>query len=217
MRNILITNCLCIVTVCGCTTKVPQVADENKISPILPTGDEKDLKKIAAKLYIDWADEGDISDKDVKDFLFIASPKGRDWRAPVGPDGYLLRIILLDRDEKPIRKDGRIQAFLVRNHGDKNAEAVCAWDIPQEAMDDYYDDSDWPGYVLPLDWGKGQETPEGCYLLVIRWTGPDGKARLTRNTIFEEAVAVETNTYRKPVVSGGDAAGGGKPAGAGPK
>jgi len=182
------------------------------------SADEKEFKKNSANWYIDWADEGDISDKDVKDFLFIASPKGRDWRAPAGPDGYLLRVILLGRDEKPVRKDGKIQAFLVRNHGEKNAQAVCAWEISPEMAADYYDESTWPGYVLPLDWGKGPEKPEGCYLLVIRWTSADGKARLTRNTIFEEAVAIDTNTYRRSVTGGGDtAAGGGKSAGTGPK
>ena len=214
MRNLFILICLCLLIACGCSTAVPKVTAKDTISPVMPVA-EKDFNK---NWYIDWADEGDISDKDVKDFLFIASPKGRDWRAPAGPDGYLLRVILLDRDEKPIRKDGSIQAFLVRNHGEKNAYVMCAWDISQATAATYYDESAWPGYVLPLDWGKGPEKPEGCYLLVIRWTGPDGKSRLTRNTIFEEAVAIETNTFRKPVTGGGNtAAGSGKSVGTGAK
>jgi len=208
--------------IAGCSASLPQTSSQdNLIAPILPAGEkDSDKNKIATKWYIDWADEGDISDKDIKDFLFIASPKGRDWRAPAGPDGYLLRVILLDRDEKPCRKDGRIQAFLIRNHGSRDAEPICAWDISPTMLSDYYDESAWPGYVLPLDWGKGPKKTDGCYLLVIRWISPDGKARLTRNTIFEEAVAVETNTYRRSVNAGGSSSnpvGGGKSAGSGAK
>jgi hypothetical protein len=118
--------------------------------------------------------------------LFILGTRGRDWRQPAGPDGYVLRAILLDENDKPVRADGMFRAFVVAGPNARDARAVKAWRIGPEQAARRFSEDQWPGYLLELDWLDGLPTRHGVFMLVVRWRGPDETARFTRNVIFED-------------------------------
>lgn len=186
----------------GCSTPTAD-APSNIISPVSPLSDQK----IPRNWYLQWAQQRDIADKIVKDVVFLSSSKGRDWRDPSGPDGCLIRVILLDADGNPVYVPGRIRAFLIKDPDRNDASVISGWQIGPNEAQHYYDDNDFSGYVLPLDWGQGPES-SGLLMLVVRWESPDGRARLTRNSIFEENIVAETSTYSRPVGGAGNGTGG---------
>ena len=169
----------------GCNGSAMLVADR-LAEPIAPAGDPA----LAHRWYYAWERQKDqLSGCDVTDMLIILGTRGRDWRAPGGPDGYPVRVCLLDRTDRPIRRDGTFNGFLVAapTHPDAH-RALWAWSVPTRAAGRHYRKDRIPGYLLRLDWGDTGPDTGGDFMLVIRWISRDAKWRLTRHIVFKDLV-----------------------------
>ena len=82
----------------------------NLAPPIAPSRNEA----LADRWYHAWEKQEDVvADSEVRDMFFVLGTRGRDWRKPEGPDGYPVRVFLLDGLGRPIRAEGALHAFLV--------------------------------------------------------------------------------------------------------
>lgn len=200
--NLILLACLGgIFTVTGCSVPPPETPVET-IRPVMSLNNPE----IAKNWFFKWANQQDIADKTVKDMVFLSSTKGRNWRQPDGPDGCLLRMILLDADGKPVFEPGTIRAFLVKNPHRNDASVVAGWQLDIKQCETYFDDTQFSGFVLPLDWGDGPGRG-GLMMIVIRWENADGNARFTRNSVFEDTIVSQTSTYSRPVGNAGGGTG----------
>jgi len=164
--------------------------------PVMPLPQQT----VARQWYRQWENEADIIEgQPVRDMLLILGTRGREWRMPEGPDGYVLRVVLLDEKGRPIRRDGSFQAFMVHRPAGPEPRAMFAWTVDSEQAARRFQEGNVPGYLLQLDWGAADSPmPEGLVMLVVRWIGPGGVNILTRNVVFEDRIqdGIETTADR---------------------
>jgi len=164
--------------------------------PVMP----RPQQTIARQWYHQWEKEADVIEQQaVQDMLLILGTRGREWRIPEGPDGYVLRVVLLDEKGRPIRQDGALQAFMVHHPAGPEPKAMFAWSLDSDQAARRYDEGTVPGYLLQLDWGvPDAPMPAGLVMLVVRWIGPRGDNILTRNVVFEDRIrdGIQTTTGR---------------------
>ncbi|MFW6133359.1 MAG: hypothetical protein ACOC8F_05630 [Planctomycetota bacterium] len=150
--------------------------------PVLPS----DGQALADRWYRQWVDEPDrIGDGEVQEMVLLLGGAGREWREPKGPDGYVVRAILLDGEGSPTRTRGEFRVFAVHKPSGPEPRPLCAWTIPPDQAEPRFREGITPGYLLELDWG-GRPAPAGLVMVVVRWTAADGSARITRNVVFED-------------------------------
>jgi hypothetical protein len=151
----------------------------------------------AENWYFAWEMQRDVTSSSPQSMLLIAGGEGREWRTPPGPDGYVVRAVLLDDRGRPTRAEGEFEAFVVHQPAGPDPEPLFAWSVsPAEAAKRYHEGIT-PGYLLELDWGPGATPPTGQKMLVVRWEGPAGQ-RITRNVAFEDGLdhGIQTITER---------------------
>jgi len=172
----------------GCDESVMLKA-RPKPSPLAPPVEPAEAPGLAKLWYYGWVNEHDeIEDGDVRAMILVGPTSGRDWRHPAGPDGWAVRIVLLDHRGKPVRAPGTIEVFAVRDPERPTSEALYAWRLDEAETARRYRMGWAPGYVLELDWGRRRPTRGGTFMLVVRWTRADGRNRLTRNCVFEDVL-----------------------------
>ena len=153
--------------------------------PVRPSADAE----LARRWYYQWEMQEDIlAGGEVRDMYFVLGTRGRDWREASGPDGYPVRVFLLDELGRSIRAEGSLQGLLVRAPHDARAnEALHALSIDPEGTRRRFRLDRIPGYLLRLDWGAGPPG-RGEFMLVIRWISADGGRRVTRNLVFPDRI-----------------------------
>ncbi|MFW6061277.1 MAG: hypothetical protein ACOC93_00560 [Planctomycetota bacterium] len=169
----------------------PMVEPIPRLGPVEgPDGAMLESQAIAQRWYYGWVEQQDVTTEcPVQDMLLVLSTRNREWRVPEGPDGYVLRAVLLDEQGSPTQAEGAFQAFAVWHPGRPDHEALYAWSIPPELAEQRYSGGMLPGYVLELDWGvKHAPPPPGEAMVVVRWQSGDGTCRLTRNVVFEDRI-----------------------------
>jgi len=107
---------------------------------------------------------------------------GRDFREPVGPDGYVLRVFPLDGQAAPLNRpaDVTIALFETKAQGTgEGAGPLRIWRVSSDALTQYWVRGRLlDGYLFRLDWGR-QNVAAGRYVLFVRLdygTGPDAGA-----------------------------------------
>ena len=154
----------------------------------------------AEQWYRGWERQRDVPSNDVRDMVFFMGSRDRDWRNPVGPDGYAIRVILIGPEGDPQEVEGSFRVFLVKNPAEPGARATHAWLVPPEDIPRRFRaEGLWSGYVLQLDWGDGPAEPEQNYMLVVRWVSENEMHWITRNVQFpEEIVTHEVSVTSRP-------------------
>jgi len=153
---------------------------------------------LAAEWYFAWEAQEDIlAASGPQSMLLIASGEGREWRSPPGPDGYVVRVVLLDDEGRPTRADGEFQAFVVRQPAGPEPEPLLAWSVTEDQAAERYRQGITAGYLLELDWGPMVRPVPGHKMLVVRWLGPK-QQRITRNVAFDDRMeyGIQTTTER---------------------
>ncbi len=183
--------CLLAAGCSGRTLVAPPLAP-----PIGPTGTDD----LAEERYYEWVDESDVTEgSPVKEMVLMLGVAGREWREPAGPDGYVLRALLLDDEGRPSREEGRFEVFAVVHPAGPEPRPLAAWNITVEQADDRFRGGITPGYLLELDWGRPDPTPEGLTMVVVRWMDEDREYRITRNVVFEDMAGdVLRQSYPRP-------------------
>lgn len=169
----------------------------NLAPPVTPRADAD----LARRWYYEWEGQPDaVAGGVVRDISIVLTSRGRDWRQPEGPDGYPVRVFLLNGLDQYVRADGAIQAFLVYAPLDPHRnKALCAWSIDAEEARRHFRQDKVAGYLLRLDWGASPPARTGTFMLVIRWISKDGQQRLTRNIVFNDRIEhVITTTTSRP-------------------
>jgi len=114
------------------------------------------------------------SEKDpVTELLLIYVSSGRDFRAPEGPDGYLFRIVPLEKSYHPKPAKAKVTIALYRDQElDNNqplSEPLRIWQIPRQQIENHWVISqDLDGYLFRLDWGLQGPGP-GNYRFLVRF------------------------------------------------
>ncbi|MBS3734625.1 MAG: hypothetical protein KGY99_06835 [Phycisphaerae bacterium] len=176
------------------------VRDAPAASDASPTLDPVERsRQLAERRYYQWVDEHDRLDgADIGEMLLLLGGGAREWREPRGPDGYVLRALLLDGEGKPTRRDGRFEVFAVHRPSGPEPLPLRAWTISAEQADKRYRKGITPGYLLELDWGY-KPAPAGLVMIVVRWTSANGAVRITRNVVFEDRMSHGTRErYPRP-------------------
>jgi hypothetical protein len=145
-------------------------------------------REVAGRWYRQWADQPDaLSDTRVRDALLnVYVPSASGGRTPDMPPGYIAQLVLVDVAANPQRNDGVIQAVLVARPQESTAEALMAWEIDPRESEARYRRMFVEGFLLPLNWDAPPEH-RGEFMLIVRWTDDESRARLTRNILFQDA------------------------------
>lgn len=168
--------------------------DTAGIQPVMAQDD----RQLAQDWYETWAGQVDAPGQDVRDLVFFLGVRGRDWRSPRGPDGYIMRVVLAGPGDKPVAAEGSLKLVLVESPGQQTARAVCSWLIEADEAKRRFRPDRLSGYVLRLDWCDGPSQQGGTFMLIVRWTSQDRTSWFTRNIVFEEQAIREMAPTTKP-------------------
>ncbi len=179
-----------LIAVAGCATVEPRGPFPPPVQPISDP-------LVARQWYYGWEKQENLlsTDQPVDIQLFLTM-RGRDWRSPDGPDGYAIRVCLLDETDQYVRAKGRLKAFVVHEPARATSRALHAWQVPADEAERRIRGAP-VGYILQLDWGDATPPRRGTCMLVVRWESQDGSCRLTKNYVFEDLIpnaSVETTT-----------------------
>lgn len=113
-------------------------------------------------------------DSTVTELLLVYSNTGRDFQAPDGTDGYLLRVIPINRRYQLARIDGNLSVFLYEERSlVEDNEALLPiriWQIPSVDLDHYWlKTSMLAGYTLPLAWDSPPPAGTGRYIFLVQF------------------------------------------------
>ncbi len=129
----------------------------------------------------------------VSELLLIYVSSQRDFRAPAGPDGYLFRIVPLDKSYRPIPVKAEVTIALYRDQevvkSQPLPEPVRIWQIPRTEIENHWVSSqDLDGYLFRLDWGLQGPGP-GNYRLLVRFDYIQEQKNLTicRAMLFQDS------------------------------
>ena len=122
---------------------------------------------------------------------------GRDFHSPAGPDGYLLRVIPLNRMMRSteVAADLTIGLFAATEEVSEVLEMrpLCFWRIGKEELVDYWvPTSLLDGYLFRLDWGEKEIGP-GIYRIVVKFEYEESG----RDKIFCREMVIE-DQYQRP-------------------
>ncbi len=106
----------------------------------------------------------------VSELVITSIEQGRDFREPIGPDGFLLRLIPLSPENKPVKIPAEITIFLFSGEAAKiditSDKPVRTWYVPTSRAQTLWRPSILlEGFLLRLDWGE--RLANGTYLFVV--------------------------------------------------
>ena len=186
-----------LLATCGVGCNAAQRGASADLAPPIATSPDTAL---AGRWYLAWEEQSDVlGGGEVRDMFFVLGSRGRNWREPDGPDGYPVRVSLLDGLARPIRAEGTLLAFLVHAPLDAyRKKALHAWSISPQQTEKCFREDRIPGYLLRLDWGENPPSESGIFMLVIRWSSKDGTRRITRNLVFNDGMEHAITTTSRP-------------------
>jgi hypothetical protein len=128
----------------------------------------------------------------VAEVLLTYVSAGRDFHAPQGPDGYVLRIIPLDKNYRPVRGAADVNIVLAaetsRKNGSTLSTPVCFWQISAQNLEAHWTTSHLlDSYLFRLEWGTHQPGP-GDYRFLVSYAYKHKKLTKTicREITFNE-------------------------------
>ena len=138
------------------------------------------------------ADKVSDRKKIVADMLLFYVSSGRDFREPAGLDGYVIRVVPLDKKFRPVRVDGTVEIVLARESGPPGtAKVLRRWRIGPEGLEEYWlQTSLLDGYAFRLDWGEN-DPGVGMYRLVVKlnYRGKKVTEIICRELVFDDLQA----------------------------
>jgi hypothetical protein len=107
---------------------------------------------------------------DVTEMILTYVTEGNDFREPAEPNGYLLRVIPLNKNYRPAPVTAQIHIGLFRNplpqDPQERPRPIRYWFLNAEQLTQYWrKDAVLDGYLLPLDWGDAPPA-QGSYLFL---------------------------------------------------
>jgi hypothetical protein len=128
----------------------------------------------------------------VAEVLLTYVNAGRDFHTPQGPDGYVLRIIPLDKNYRSVRGAADVNIVLVaetsRKTGSTLSTPVCFWHISAQNLNAHWTTSHLlDSYVFRLEWGTHPPGP-GDYRFLVSYAYKHKKLTKTicREITFNE-------------------------------
>ena len=116
---------------------------------------------------------------------------GRDFQAPAGPDGYVLRVLAFDKEFRPVQVAGDVSIGLFEQGG---VRPVRVWYAGVRRLGEYWLPTRLlDGYVFRLGWGESAPVV-GNYVLFVRLRYRDGDST---KTICQE-ISFQDAAGRKP-------------------
>ena len=160
--------------------------------PVLPAQDEEFLASGQALFEECFAEPDESTDEDVlREVILAYVNSGREFRSPAGPDGYLLRVIPLNRMMRSteVAADLTIGLFAATDDISEVLEMrpLCYWRIHREELADYWvPTSLLDGYMFRLDWGANEIGP-GLYRIIVKFEYEESE----RGKIFCREIVIE--------------------------
>jgi hypothetical protein len=109
--------------------------------------------------------------KGLADVLLSLTTASRDFRPPAGTDGYVLRMIPLNKKAQPLPIVANVTILLCEDSRLADTSApppLRTWHIAAESLPDYWAAGTLlDGYLFRLDWAD-TPVPPGRYRLIVR-------------------------------------------------
>jgi hypothetical protein len=174
-RGIIIAGLLLITWLCASCAKLPQAAPP-LLAPPVNALSQNDLlgRQSISQVKECIGNTTQPSEKDpVAELLLIYVSSRRDFRAPEGPDGYLFRLVPLDKSYHPIPVKAEVTIALYRDQewvkSHPGSDPLRIWQIPTQQIENHWVISqDLAGYFFRLDWGLQGPGP-GNYRVLVRF------------------------------------------------
>ena len=111
-------------------------------------------------------------DAPVARIILFYMTSGRDFNESIGPDGYVLRLVPLDKKSRSVQVDGEVIIGLFADSAQKSdiskSKPLICWRITEDILSQYWARTSLlDGYVFRLDWGEAQLRP-GSYQLAVQ-------------------------------------------------
>ena len=117
---------------------------------------------------------------------------GRDFGESIGPDGYVLRLVPLNKKSRPSQVDGEVVIGLFadspKSYDISKSQPFICWRITEDILNQYWvRTSLLDGYLFRLDWGENKMKP-GSYQLVVllRYQHRGTEWSICRNVSFQD-------------------------------
>ena len=164
-RNILL---VWFFLLAGCSNSERTDGPSPLAPPILPAA-----KMLVGKDYIETCIKNTgkkEADKPVAEIVLAYLGAGRDFRKPLGSDGYVLRVIPLDSSYSEVNLAADVFIGLYRSVDKNDLQGVSPlrlWQISSERLADYWiTTSLLDGFMFRLDWGQ-EALPPGDYIFLV--------------------------------------------------
>jgi len=169
------------------------------MEPVPAEQDEEELISGQMLFKACFAAPDESVDEDVlREVVLTYVNSGRDFRSPAGPDGYLLRVIPLNRMMRSteVAADLTIGLFAATEEVSEVLEMrpLCYWRIGKEELADYWvPTSLLDGYLFRLDWGANEIGP-GLYRIVVKFEYEEAERRkiFCREMMIEDQYQVNS-------------------------
>jgi hypothetical protein len=197
-----------LILIVGCTSsRSPLSGDDATLKPITPVSDTPSGKNNGP----DWAwclrsATALSSLTGVTHLVLIYASGGRDFRDPPGPDGYILRVIPLDKDRHPTSVSAEVHIGLFDNPPRPNSQGrlipIQQWFLDAKQLKNYWRrDALLDGYLFPLDWGESS-TPPGRYLFLVYMNHPKkNNSAVCQQITFQNVVEQSESAHQPPAAS----------------
>lgn len=139
----------------------------------------------------------------IEELIAIYVETGRDFHEPIGPDGYMLRVIPLDRELVPVHRPAQVTIglFATGPTGEPiQGPPLRVWQVGERSLQDYWVPTRLlDGYLFRLDWGP-TALERGRYVLCVRLDdrGTDGFSSVCAAIGFDDFARRYVNAQQSP-------------------
>ena len=138
----------------------------------------------------------DISTPEELVLFYVGS--SRDFRPPMGEDGFLIRIIPINAQSHSVPLTTPLKLILFAP-SDAQTAPILEWDIPAKSLPTYWVNTRLlDGYLFRLDWDDNPVSP-GRYIFAVMASPKSGsnQSRLCQTLMFENQRSYTTENIER--------------------
>ena len=121
----------------------------------------------------------------VRDLLVMMSDVPQDFDSDGRLDGYVIRVMMLNREGQPIRQVGLLRFELIPDKRIGHVMPITVWEAgPQRLPGDWRETRILPGYAFYLRWLPTNEPAQDDYLMKTTFWPLDGRGPISKSLLF---------------------------------
>ena len=125
----------------------------------------------------------------VKDLLIMMSNVPQDFDGDGRFDGYVIRVMMLNSDGRPVRQVGLLRFELIPDQRTGHVMPITVWEAsPQRLPSDWRETRILPGYAFFLRWLPQHEPKQEDFLMKTTFWPLDGRGPISKSLLFRSMV-----------------------------